>query len=639
MHHTLLRIACLCLLLSSCAVRPPELSEGHISAESKSLRSGVIPQPVKQAAPLLPPKPTTKLDTYSVVVTNVPVPEILFALARDARLNLDIHPGIRGMVTLNAIDQTLPQILKRIARQVDIRYEVNGENLSVMPDTPFLRYYKIDYVNMSRDANSTVGIATQIATPGSTGTGGAGGASGGVSGGSGARGNISLTSVTNIAKNRFWETLENNLRDILRETDKILPEGSPSPEEEDAVEALNDAEKRSEQRKNESNQDDQSPDFQTVQSSESEIQKDDDAAVKAAKRALYRAKNIPTFREAASVIANPEAGIIMVRATGRQHEKVREFVDRVMSSARKQVLIEATIVEVALNQNFQKGIDWQYLQSNNPQIAVGQGPTTQAIDAVTGALMPVAGPAIVAGQLFTAAFRKGGFTSTLKLLETFGTIKVVSSPKLSVLNNQTAILKVVDNLVYFTVRANVSQSQFNVVNTFTSTPNTVSVGFVMSVTPQIGDDESVLLNLRPTISRTIGPGKQDPNPQLVNVVSIIPEIQTREMESLIRVNNGDIAVMGGLMQDDVDNRNATVPGAASLPLVGYLFQQRNETARKTELVVFVRPVVINEASLDGDYKHLRESLPKENFLFKPRPTVGELGDLGELGAMGELGGN
>ena len=110
-----------------------------------------------------------------MVVTSVPVPEILFALARDARLNLDIHPGIRGTVTLNAIDQTLPQILKRIAKQVDIRYEVDGANLSVMPDTPFLRYYKIDYVNMSRDATGTVGIATQIATPGSTGRGGAGG--------------------------------------------------------------------------------------------------------------------------------------------------------------------------------------------------------------------------------------------------------------------------------------------------------------------------------------------------------------------------------------------------------------------------------------------------------------------------------
>lgn len=627
MHHILLKIACLCLLLSSCATRLPELSEGHIGAESKSLRPGVIPLPVKQAAPLSPPKPTTKLDTYSVVVTNVSVPEILFALARDARLNLDIYSGIRGTVTLNAIDQTLPQILKRIARQVDIRYEVDGANLSVMPDTPFLRHYKIDYVNMSRDATSTVGIATQIATPGSIGRGGAGG----VSGGSGITGNVSLTSVSSITKNHFWETLERNLRDILRETDKILPAGSPSPEEEEAEAALKDAEMRSEQRKNESNQD-QSPDFQTVQSEKSEIQQGDDAAVKAAKRALYRAKNIPTFREAASVISNPEAGIIMVRATGRQHEKIQEFVDRVMSSVRKQVLIEATIVEVTLNRNFQRGIDWQYLQSNNPQIAVGQGQTTQAINAVTGALIPVAGPAIVAGQIFTAAFREGGFTSTLKLLEIFGTIKVVSSPKLSVLNNQTAILKVVDNLVYFTVRANVSQSQFNVVNTFTSTPNTVSVGFVMSVTPQIGDDDSVLLNLRPTISRTIGPGVQDPNPALVNVVSIIPEIQTREMESLIRVNSGDIAVMGGLMQDDMDYRNATVPGLANLPLIGYLFQQRNETVRKTELVIFVRPVVIKEASLDGDYKHLREFLPKENFLVKQHgPTIGELGDLGELG--------
>lgn len=156
----------------------------------------------------------------------------------------------------------------------------------------------------------------------------------------------------------------------------------------------------------------------------------------------------------------------------------------------------------------------------------------------------------------------------------------------------------------------------------------------MSVTPQIASDGSVLLNLRPTISRTIGPGKQDPNPQLVNVPSFIPEIQTREMESLIRVNNGDIAVMGGLMQDDVDNRNATVPGLANLPLVGYLFQQRNETARKTELVVFVRPVVIKEASLSGDYRHLRETLPKENFLVEPRPVVDELGDLGKLGELG-----
>jgi len=620
MYNISLKIACLCLLLGSCAVRPPEISKGHISAESaKPPRTGVIPQPVKQAILLPPPKPTTKPDTYSVVVTSVSVPEILFALARDASLNLDIHPGIRGVVTMNAIDQTLPQILYRIARQVDIRYEMDGPNLAVMPDTPFLRKYKIDYVNMTRDTTGTIGIATQIATPGSMGAGGLAGGS------AESGGNVSLTSVANVSKNRFWETLEKNLRDLLRETDKILPAGTPSPEEEAAEAALNEAERRSDERKDAAKKV-QSPDYQTVQTVQTDIQREDDAAVRAAKRALSRAKNLPAFREAASVISNPEAGIIMVRATGRQHEKVQEFLDHIMRSVRRQVLIEATVVEVNLNQNFQKGIDWQYLQSKNPQLAIGAGSTSQAIDAVTGALIPVVGPAIVAGQMFTAAFREGGFTSAIELLERFGTLKVISSPKLSVLNNQTAILKVVDNRVYFTVRANVSQSQFNVVNTFTSTPHTVSVGFVMSVTPQIGEDDSVLLNLRPTISRTIGPGVRDPNPALTNVVSLIPEIQTREMESLIRVNNGDIAVMGGLMQDDVDYQNATVPGLASLPLIGYLFQNRNETSNKTELVIFVRPVVIKQASLDGDYKHLRGLLPEDNFLVKPRPVVGELGD-------------
>jgi MSHA biogenesis protein MshL len=632
MHHSSLKIACLCLLLSSCATPPPEMSKGHISAEStKPPRSGIIPEPVKQANLLSSPKPVTKPDTYSVVVTSVSVPEILFALARDASLNLDIHSGIRGVVTMNAIDQTLPQILNRIAQQVDVRYEMDGPNLSVMPDTPFLRKYKIDYVNMTRDTTGTIGIATQVATPGSMGTGLEGGAA--ESGG-----NVSLTSVANVSRNRFWETLEKNLHDLLRETDKILPAGSPSPEEEAAEVELNNAERRSDERK-EKTERAQSPYFQTVEEAQADIH-EDDAAVRAAKRALSRAKNLPTFREAASVIANPEAGIIMVRATGRQHEKVQEFLDHIMTNVRRQVLIEATIVEVNLSRNFQKGIDWQYLQKNNPQLAIGAGSTSATINAVTGALMPVAGPAIVAGQLFTAAFREGGFTSAIELLEAFGTAKIVSSPKLSVLNNQTAVLKVVDNLVYFTVQANASQSQFNVVNTFTSTPHTVSVGFVMSVTPQIGDDDSVLLNLRPTISRTIGDGVQDPNPQLTNVPSLIPEIQTREMESLIRVNNGDVAVMGGLMQDDIVNKNATVPGLASVPLFGYLFQNRNETSNKTELVILVRPVVVKQASLDGDYKHLRGMLPDYNLLVKP-PVVRELGDRDNLlvkpPVVGELG--
>jgi len=138
------------LLLAACGQAPVAPAATHLRAEAPS-PEGQIPAPV-QVAPLLPkPKPAARLETYSVVVNNVRVHDLLFALARDARLNVDIHSDITGTVTLNAIDQTLPQLLARIARQVDMRYEMDGQNLSVMRDTPYLRSYKIDYLSAVRN--------------------------------------------------------------------------------------------------------------------------------------------------------------------------------------------------------------------------------------------------------------------------------------------------------------------------------------------------------------------------------------------------------------------------------------------------------------------------------------------------------
>jgi hypothetical protein len=175
-----------------------------------------IPAPVAATVMLARPKAAAKAESYSVSVRNIPVQDLLFALARDAKLNIDIHPGINGIVTINAIDQTLQQILTRIAKQVDMRWELDGPNLVVMPDSPFLRNYKVDYVNMSRDVSGTVSINTQIASTSTSAAGGA--ASGG--------GNNSSTSVKSTAQNNFWQSLDKNLKDILRESDKILPEGS-----------------------------------------------------------------------------------------------------------------------------------------------------------------------------------------------------------------------------------------------------------------------------------------------------------------------------------------------------------------------------------------------------------------------------
>ena len=136
-----------------------------------------IPSPVQRVPVLEPPRSAAPLETYSVVVTEVPVKDMLFALARDAKLNVDVHPGVTGTVTLNAIDQTLPQILDRISRQADVRFTRDGDTLEVQPDSPFLRTYQIDYVNMSRNNVAEVSVATQIATTGTVGgeDGGSGG--------------------------------------------------------------------------------------------------------------------------------------------------------------------------------------------------------------------------------------------------------------------------------------------------------------------------------------------------------------------------------------------------------------------------------------------------------------------------------
>lgn len=561
-----------CLLLGACGTQPVMPSANHIREEPRA--AGSIPATLQQSAVLHPPKPTTKVETYSVTVYNIPVQSLLFALARDAKLNVDVHPGIQGNVTLNALNQTMPQLLERISKQVDMRFEIDGPNLIVRPDTPFLRNYKINYVNITRNSSSTVSIATQVSTTGS-------------SGGSGGSGdNNSTTSVSNTSNNRFWETLVQNIKDTLRETDKVLP--------------------------------DQAPDAAAVGTSPA-VPATTGARNKAAGTSASGANSAvpeastrpPTFREAASVIANPETGLIAVRATSRQHEKIQAFLDMVMSSARRQVLIEATVIEVQLNDNYQQGINWSSLRTSATQgLSLSQGAT--GTSALPTNVVPGVTPGIFTLNYVNPLTSIGNLAATIQLLESFGKVKVLSSPKISVLNNQTALLKVVDNKVYFTITATTTAGTIGVPATsvYTSELHTVPVGFVMSVTPQISESDEVSISVRPSISRIIG-YVQDPNPALAaaQVVSNVPVIQTREMESILRVSSGQIAVMGGLMQDTLNNLKDSIPVFGKLPIIGDALGYRNETTSKSELVIFMRPIVVKEASLNGDYKDYRSFLP------------------------------
>ncbi|MGK5050558.1 secretin N-terminal domain-containing protein [Janthinobacterium sp. RB2P8] len=604
-------------MLAGCATHQTPLSPAHLNAAP--LPAGVIPEPVQQSSALAAPLPAPKVETYSVTVHKVPVQSLLFALARDAGMNIDIHPQIEGSVTLNALNQTLPQLLARIGKQVDMRYEIDGKNLTVLPDAPVWRNYKVDYVNMARSTNSSVNIATQISTAG----GGSNNASNPVGSTQGSNGNNnSTTLVVNRSENNFWYSLEKNIRDLLRETTLNDVQVDPLAQLNQQLTNVPGQQGQQGQQQNQpgnvpatgaAGQFGAQPPMQNGGQNSGQYAPGQQVAGQNANPGQpLDANGMPLLKLAnkgspSSVVVNVEGGLIAVRATGRQHEKIAEFLDAVVHSAKRQVLIEATIIEVRLSNEYQQGINWSRL-TGSLQLRQGQVGTTVLSSGVTPNITP---------GIFLLNYAKDSFATTIQLLESFGKVKVLSSPKISVLNNQTAMLKVVDNNVFFTIKVTPavisSTGTITTPATYESKLETVPVGFVMSVTPQISDSDEVTLNVRPTITRIVG-YVQDPNPALAtaNVQSRVPVIQARELESIMKVSNGQIAVMGGLMQDSIDNAKDGVPGLSSLPLVGNLFTYRNEASSKTELVIFMRPVVVKDASVDGDYRDYRYLLPGQS---------------------------
>src|SRR5207302_6035957 len=269
------------------------------------------------------------------------------------------------------------------------------------------------------------------------------------------------------AENNLWDSIVLNVKEILRETDKILPGAATS-----AVPV-------------------QPPPVPPG------------AAQSAAAPAAPQPPSA-TYQEAASVIANRESGVLYVRATSKQQERVQEFLDQVMAGAKRQVLVEATVAEVQLRNEYQRGIEWLRVPSGIRGFTFQQ----PAIPPPTG----------INPNPFLIGYTSNNFSATLKLLEQFGDVRVLSSPKLSVMNNQTAILRVTRDIIYFTITPSTSGTSTTLGSivtqpAFTTTPNVAAEGFMMAVLPQINETDGVVLDVRPTIRRQFRRARH-PNPAL-----------------------------------------------------------------------------------------------------------------------------
>ncbi|MBF0375846.1 MAG: type II and III secretion system protein, partial [Alphaproteobacteria bacterium] len=310
--------------------------------------------------------------------------------------------------------------------------------------------------------------------------------------------------------------------------------------------------------------------------------------------------------------SNQQAGLVSVYGTAKQHKLVKEYLDQILQMVSAQVLIEAKVVEVTLTDQFRSGIDWTAVTNfAGSKFTLGLPLPSVALD---GAALP----AFSLGRVD----KTGVEQSLLELVKTFGTVRTLSSPRLTVTNNQTAVLKVARNVVYFEINVTpgTTTSTGTTPATYSSEMRTVPEGVILTVQPSINlKREEVTLGLRPTITRVVG-FKDDPAVRLAGSTepSPVPEVEVREMDSVVTMGSGEVVVMGGLMQERSTAESTGIPGVMDVPLIGLLAKRQSDMTELVELVVIIKATILKNAR---DSIAPQDRRIYERFGLDPRPMA------------------
>jgi MSHA type pilus biogenesis protein MshL len=283
---------------------------------------------------------------------------------------------------------------------------------------------------------------------------------------------------------------------------------------------------------------------------------------------------------ASSISSNKSAGILSVFATGKEHDMIADYLADVEQAASAQVLIEAKVVEVGLNEAYQTGIDWTSIGKQN------------TISATNGFLSGSAGITYIATELFSS-----DLAASVSALETFGSTRTISSPRIHAINNQKASLNFGDKLVYFKVDASQTTTAATtgeplVSGSITSTKQEEEIGVQLDITPSINvRTGQIVMNIKPTLSVVSGE-VVDP----AAAVNKIPVVNKRTVDTIAKIKSGDVMVIGGLMTDTTKNSDSGVPFLSRIPLLGWFFKSVSKDTKITETVIFIKATIIKQGS-------------------------------------------
>lgn len=491
---------------------------------------------------------------------SVPLRDLLFELAKQTDYDLILDPAIRGAIIFTARQRPLDEVIDKISEIAGLRYKFADDVLRVEVDRPYNKLYKVDYLSYVRSSSGQINNDVSVVSGEGTDTG-------------------SNFEASSSSEADFWGQLEAGLTQLLSQAEQTSLATRTNPR----ITAA-----------------DQSPNVQAVRPPQAgeniEVQPP---------RAVLRVDSLPAGDDGdaadeafqATFSINSQAGIINVFATDRIHEDVQEYLSQIRRAVTSQVLIEAKILEVTLDDEHATGIDWSNLNFLSGEFTTsftsGGFPLSieNALDFQSG---------------FAASFDGNDVSVLARALSEFGTVRALASPRLTVLNNQPAVLNVATNRVFFELDAETEEDEDTNQTDITieSEIRNVPEGVLVNVQPSIDlDTNTISLAVRPTITRIVGT-RNDPGVSLVassiglggQIESPIPELSVQEIDSVLQVNSGEAVVMGGLLQDRVIMNEEGIPVLAEVPMVGRLFKQHSDIINKTELVIFLKATILRSPS-------------------------------------------
>ena len=491
---------------------------------------------------------------FDLNVNKAPANQVFMAIVSGTRYSMIVHPDVRDAISVNLKDVTVMEALDTLRELYGYEYRIQGNRITVQPVTMLTRVFKVNYLQASRSGRSEVRVSSgSITDSSSTGTPGATVPSGIPTGGTTTRATES-TRVTTSSESNFWADITKSLTAITGTSD------------------------------------------------------------------------------GRNVIVNSQSGVIVVRALPVEQRAVESFLKQMQLIVERQVVLEAKIIEVQLRDAYEAGVNWAAFRDGStraqggvirPGSIIGNTgplvtPTSRAPDgsptgniaATLGATASFATAAAVPGSVFGLALQTSNFAALLTFLETQGSLNVLSSPRVATINNQKAVLKVGTDDFFVTNISTTSTTS----GTSTTISPTITVqpffsGIALDVTPQIDEYNNIILHIHPQVSTVIERRKDVNLGSLGTFTLPLASSTINETDTIVRVQDGNIVAIGGLMKQESVNERSGLPGIGDAPGLGALFRQRGIVSTKSEIVILLKPTIVHsDRNWQQDLAETRERI-------------------------------